>query len=376
MKRILFISHSFHSKTKSSDFFQSILEERYTVETLGIDPFQEETSLWDKIEVAKYDILIFWQIVYPPEFSDKFSKHNTIFVPMIDEEFKRGRDDYSRLYPYRNLKILAFCEVLHRRYTTLGLDSTYLQYFPEPKPFEGGDTTRAFFWFRGPLPLETILSHLDEWGITQLHVHNSPDPGYLLKKVSNRDQRRYNITYSTWFKERSELDSLLKERGVYIAPRLVEGIGMSYLNEMAKGKCVITPDFPTHSEYVEHGVTGFLFDPQKQENQKENQKQILCEEEKERVQKRSHDFIEEGRSQYLLEREKIYDLLERELRLTPISLWPEKREDFEYLKEIFQDKDGIDNRWVRFRRMGLREKIETILKVFTKRCRRLLGNRA
>ncbi len=46
---------------------------------------------------------------------------------------------------------------------------------------------------------------------------------------------------------------------VYIAPRLFEGIGFSFLEAMSMGKAVIAADHPTMNEYIIHGVNGYLF---------------------------------------------------------------------------------------------------------------------
>ena len=47
---------------------------------------------------------------------------------------------------------------------------------------------------------------------------------------------------------------------IYIASRPYEGIGMSFLEAMADGRCVVAHDNTTHNEYIEHGKNGFLFD--------------------------------------------------------------------------------------------------------------------
>jgi glycosyltransferase involved in cell wall biosynthesis len=36
---------------------------------------------------------------------------------------------------------------------------------------------------------------------------------------------------------------------------------MAFLDAMARGLCVVTPDRPTMNEYIEHGVSGLLFEP-------------------------------------------------------------------------------------------------------------------
>ena len=54
--------------------------------------------------------------------------------------------------------------------------------------------------------------------------------------------------------------SILEKYALYIAPRIYEGIGMSFLKAMALGRCVIAVDNPTMNEYIQHGNTGLLFD--------------------------------------------------------------------------------------------------------------------
>ena len=53
----------------------------------------------------------------------------------------------------------------------------------------------------------------------------------------------------------------LRRAGIYFAPRLYEGIGISFLEAMAMGKAVVAPDNPTMNEYVTHNVNGFLYKP-------------------------------------------------------------------------------------------------------------------
>ena len=50
-----------------------------------------------------------------------------------------------------------------------------------------------------------------------------------------------------------------RNKGIYIAPRFQEGIGMSFLEAMAMGRCVIAVNEPTMNEYIKPGKTGFLY---------------------------------------------------------------------------------------------------------------------
>ncbi|MEP7293134.1 MAG: glycosyltransferase, partial [Chloroflexota bacterium] len=52
---------------------------------------------------------------------------------------------------------------------------------------------------------------------------------------------------------------LIEPANIVIAPRLHEGAGMVFLEQMARGCAVFANDAPTMNEYIEPGVNGFLF---------------------------------------------------------------------------------------------------------------------
>ncbi len=55
---------------------------------------------------------------------------------------------------------------------------------------------------------------------------------------------------------------MLSKSNVYFAPGLYEGIGLSFLEAMAMGMCVVAPNTATMNEYIIHGVNGLLYNPQ------------------------------------------------------------------------------------------------------------------
>ncbi|MES2712867.1 MAG: glycosyltransferase, partial [Pseudomonadota bacterium] len=96
----------------------------------------------------------------------------------------------------------------------------------------------------------------------RLHLHDHADPGAPPPAMPDAgDIAAHNITLSRWFEDRAALDTLLAGFRTYVAPRLHEGIGMAFLEAMARGQCVVAADRPTMSEYIIHGVNGLLFDP-------------------------------------------------------------------------------------------------------------------
>jgi glycosyltransferase involved in cell wall biosynthesis len=61
------------------------------------------------------------------------------------------------------------------------------------------------------------------------------------------------------------MTDLIKQAGIYIAPRKLEGIGISFLETMVMGKAVIAQDAPTMNEYIENGINVYLVDFNKPE---------------------------------------------------------------------------------------------------------------
>jgi len=68
------------------------------------------------------------------------------------------------------------------------------------------------------------------------------------------------MTFSDWFFNRNEYEKILCSKQIYIAPRIKEGIGLSFLS-MAAGRVVVAPNFPTMNEYIIHTENGYLYDP-------------------------------------------------------------------------------------------------------------------
>ena len=145
-KKIVFIGHSYHAKTKSSEFILNYLKEIYDVEVIldeswnGGKPFPDLSFVDDS-----YLAVIFWQNLPSPEALAEIKNENLLFFPMYDAV---GGLDVSWWLQYENLKIISFSETLHKKLERLGLDSMHLQYFPKPENFSPGNKNEVFFWQR------------------------------------------------------------------------------------------------------------------------------------------------------------------------------------------------------------------------------------
>ncbi|HTV33686.1 MAG TPA: glycosyltransferase, partial [Methylocella sp.] len=98
-----------------------------------------------------------------------------------------------------------------------------------------------------------------EFASFHLHLAMDPDCGDPHIPCS-ADRTKLILTASQWLEDRKDLEKLVAEANVYFAPRPYEGIGMAFLEAMARGQCVVAPNAPTMSEYMTHGISGLFYD--------------------------------------------------------------------------------------------------------------------
>jgi len=268
MKKALFMGHSYHEKTKSSAFMVQLLSLTYEVTSFYSSPYEDGLDAYHSLQGQKYDIIICWQLLPPREVLDSCITYNHgIFFPMYDDAPARSKTIWQ---DYKDFLIICFCRTLHDELLEKNLNSKYIQYFPEPNfpdqknsqltnAIALGDEASIFFWQRRTkLDSNTIYSVLKDNVIKSLHIHKSLDPKEVFVEPSG--EIAWDISFSEWFPEKKDLTDKITESAIYFAPRLAEGIGMSFLDAMAMGRCVVASDNPTMNEYIQHGKTGFLYD--------------------------------------------------------------------------------------------------------------------
>ena len=103
------------------------------------------------------------------------------------------------------------------------------------------------------------LSKGIRWDTFNLHIGIDPGCGEI-EPPSASECRRFNIRVTRFSPNRNETLAGLNQSNVYFAPRSAEGIGMAFLEAMARGQCVVSPDSPTMSEYIDHNISGLLYD--------------------------------------------------------------------------------------------------------------------
>jgi len=258
-KQLLFIGLEFHKKTKSADFVLELLCLKFEITFCYVDVFTKTPySCFSKVEKKTFDVLVCWQIMPSPSLLSKyFQFKHRVFFPMFDS--CPGVKKPDRWYAYRDFQIISFSSTLAKQLNKAGFSVHLIQYFPKPFDIiEWGDSQKIFFWNRR----ESINIHLIEdlfskIKIKQIHIHKALDPG--CKFIEPRENSSIKYSYSEWYETRDEMKIDILNAAYYIAPRQKEGIGMSFLEAMAMGRCIIAPNNPTMNEYIKHGQTGFLY---------------------------------------------------------------------------------------------------------------------
>ena len=299
-KKIVYIGHSYHNKTKSTTFLIDYLKEFYDVKVILDEswlgkPFPDLSFIDES-----YLGVIFFQLLPPKEIVQNIKNDNIICFPMYDH---LGRLDFADWSGYENLKMINFSSTMHGQLKAWGFDSMYVQFFPKSDEFIPGDNRKVFFWQRlSHININTIVKLFINLDL-KIHIHKAVGPGHEYIPPNKAVEKKFSITYSDWFDTKAEMLDVIKQKGIYVAPREFEGIGMSFLEAMAMGKAVIAVDNPTMNEYIKDGVNGYLFDLK-------NIKKIDLSN-IEQVQKNSFEFMKNGYYKWEEDKHKIIDFIKK-----------------------------------------------------------------
>jgi glycosyltransferase involved in cell wall biosynthesis len=262
--KILFVDHVFHEKTKSSEFFRTLLSRFFDLKVLYVDP-QDPKRLLASLDDSAHELVVLWQMDYLAPIFLALGKR-VVVVPMYDGS--ANMPDLHWLWSSQ-ARFVNFSRQLHARTVRCGAKSFLVKYFKPPvrenqiKTFE---KLNVLLWQRRPehgLNLNMVERLLREQ-ISSLHVHNTPDDPTIDSSVYMRSELApgsYKLTTSTWFKAAGDYGKVLDSTNVFIAPRRSEGIGMAFLEAMSRGCLVFASDDATHDEYIANWVNGILINP-------------------------------------------------------------------------------------------------------------------
>lgn len=241
---IHFLSHPVHAQTQAFDWLFAALPKNIRVIHGSSENLHDYLPSLQKKPPA---LLVLFQLDYLAFWCRHFCP--VVIFPMYDQS--RQSPDPA-LASLREVGWISLSRNLHQRLCGLGLESSYLQYAPDPRnfrPVRWGSAPRGYFWERIPRDLDgKAVSDLGrQLGGVKVKVRHLPDA-----------RLRQGGEGSFWKSRQDYLRDLGKFQ-VYFAPRKYEGIGMTFLEAMAMGMCVIAENAPTANEYIISGRNGILY---------------------------------------------------------------------------------------------------------------------
>jgi glycosyltransferase involved in cell wall biosynthesis len=240
------------------------------IEPLG--PFMRfELIGWDgkempaiPMETLKVSPIIFFQLP-PPESWLKNPYARLVWIPMWDHAYGYDLKWWQSLP--KNLRIMAFSNRITKLAEAVGLRTLSIRYFKNPDELERAnwDGKRVlFYWNRtglvGPGFLSKICRTMD---IDLLLFRTQIDPSipmrfeYRLPKKLGKTEVREIPEINVLLRE--EYLDLINQANIFIAPRRLEGVGITFIEALARGCLVFAYDAPTMNEYIRHGINGYLF---------------------------------------------------------------------------------------------------------------------
>lgn len=285
--KLLMFDLEYHKKTHSSHFFRDFLEDNFDIVSYYEPIAQTQREDFQSIiDADNYAAVLFFQVTPLPDIAQKLRHPNLIYVPMYDTVFDWTKEHWQA---YKNFKVVSFSKTISQLLLEMNFSVFPIQYYPEPMLFEPGNPDEVFFWQRvGYFGTHQVTKLIQP--PKRLHLHAAIDPGHSGELPTEQEISDYKMTFTTWFETKEQVTEIIRQKGIYIAPRMLEGIGMSFLEAMSMGKAVVAFNRPTMNEYIRDGINGYLFS--------EHLKQIdfsnLAE-----IQKNAWNSVKEGREHYL-----------------------------------------------------------------------------
>ncbi len=253
---LLFVDHAFHKKTHSTDFIVELLQDAFEVTSLYIEP---DAPVDPAMAETEHEYVFICQMDFLTPLFLAAGKKVTV-SQMYDGS---GGLPVEHFLLNRQAQYVNFCVALHSMTLKAGSRSFLTQYALDPEDFEpvdNFDELRGFFWQRLPdsqVSVPRVLSLIDGQ-LDRLHLHVPSDNNTVFDK-SLISKAKMKVTLSDWFEDPKDFQNLLLQSNVFFAPRPAEGIGMAFLEAMARGMLVIANDLPTHNEYIHSLQNGILF---------------------------------------------------------------------------------------------------------------------
>ncbi|MHB8637146.1 MAG: glycosyltransferase [Fimbriimonadaceae bacterium] len=265
-RKLLVIDHPFHAQTRSSDFFIDLLRSRFdvVVDYLKVHP-TDTAACVAQVRAHAPDLLFLWQVAFRARALVELGLPTT-WAPMYDQSRRLWHQNYLEA-TQTGVSVLAFSREVGRFARYWGLPTHDVSYYPAPRsePSFGANSNRVLLWYRGMIQPRELWPVLK--GITDLRVviKHDVDPDGAKSARDDGELGPFIEQVVEGFMPGDAYTELVESCGLFVAPRRKEGIGLSFLEAMARGALVVGYNAPTMSEYIRHAQTGWLFDEVRRE---------------------------------------------------------------------------------------------------------------
>lgn len=188
-----------------------------------------------------------------------------VWIPMWDNvAVNWASDDWWASLP-KTLRVVALSEKVAHKAQKAGLPTLSLRYHKDPSMFDEVNWShgrKLFYWNRtglyGPKFIQKLCSVLD---IRELYFRSTVDPKIAVSAAYDLPAKigRTIVHKVSRFDSQEGYFELLRQCNLYLAPRALEGVGLTFLEAMAAGCTVIAYNAPTMNEYIRHAENGLLF---------------------------------------------------------------------------------------------------------------------
>ena len=225
-----------------------------------LEELGHEVTLYNREDIEESqiddmpDLYVLWQ-------SDRLlpllaNKNKPILcIPMLDDALPLT---VSHFRSVNHVKYVSFSKTMHRFLTLSGCDSSYIQFWPKIVEVETLKDIPIFFWERNPsqLNLHDVVRNINNKRLNIL-VRQLPDPHDLRQSEFWSKNNQIQFLSKSWI-AKEEYIGIVARSQVFVSSRPWEGIGLSFLEAMSMGCCVVGFNNPTMNEYIESGITGIL----------------------------------------------------------------------------------------------------------------------
>ena len=262
---VLFGWHSKKQSAAADDSLFNPLQPYFEPEIVSVE--------WlDKIDVASLGdpsqpIVFFF--AHPPFKQVADLKRNVIWIPMWDMARYYPPSFWASIPP--NVHIISFADAVSRVTRPAGLKTLDVRFFRDPASLPPAPWTGervALYWNRVGLVSARFLAR---WCaaikadrlLFKPHTDPYTHPSLRFTLPDHLGATAVEIVPHT--ESREDYFRLTERANIFLAPRQHEGIGMAFIEALARGCAVFAFDGETMNEYIRSGETGYLLTHQTSE---------------------------------------------------------------------------------------------------------------